>query len=166
MKTRKNKKNFFTAICVIHENKNDVKGVIKFTQKTRKSRVKINYEITGLKDGKHGFHIHEYGDLTDGCMSSCAHFNPFNKNHGGRNSKERHVGDLGNITSKNKLAKGYMYDKEISLNFKSKRCIIGRCVVVHADEDDLGKGGDEESLITGNAGKRVGCGVIGLGKKC
>ena len=37
MKTRKIKKNFFTAICVIHENKNNVKGVIKFTQKTKKS---------------------------------------------------------------------------------------------------------------------------------
>ena len=122
------------------------------------------HEIKGLANGKHGFHIHEYGDLTDGCMSSCSHFNPFHKNHGGRGSKERHVGDLGNITSINKLAKGVFYDNLISLDFKSKCCIVGRCVVVHKDRDDLGRGKDEESLKTGNAGKRLGCGVIGLRK--
>ena len=166
MKTKKNRKSILKSICVLHENKDNITGVIKFVQRTKKSRVKIEYEIKGLKNGKHGFHIHEYGDLTDGCMSSCAHFNPFNKKHGGKNSKERHVGDLGNIISKNKISKGVMYDKHISLDLKSRRCIIGRCVVVHADEDDLGKGGDDESLITGNAGKRVACGVIGLAKKC
>ena len=166
MKTKKNRKTNFKSICVFHENKDNITGIIKFTQRTKKSRVKIEYEIKGLKNGKHGFHIHEYGDLTDGCTSSCAHFNPFNKKHGGKNSKERHVGDLGNVISKNGVSKGIMYDKYISLDLKSRRCIIGRCVVVHADEDDLGKGGDEESLITGNAGKRVACGVIGLAKKC
>ena len=118
-----------------------------------------------MEDGKHGFHVHEYGDLTDGCMSACAHFNPFNKNHGGRHSEERHVGDLGNIESKNKVSKGYFYDDVISLDVKKINSIVGRAIVVHADEDDLGKGGDEESLKTGNAGKRLGCGIIGLCKK-
>ena len=68
--------------------------------------MKIDYEIKGLTDGKHGFHIHEYGDLTDGCASACAHFNPYKKEHGCLYSKERHLGDLGNVVSKNKLSKG------------------------------------------------------------
>lgn len=164
-KSKKNKKSKkIDAICVIHDNKENIRGIIKFTEKNKK--IKIEYEINGLKDGKHGFHIHQYGDLTDGCMSSCAHFNPFNCNHGGLKSKERHVGDLGNIISKNNVAKGIINDNLISLNMKSKCCIIGRCIVIHEDEDDLGQGVNDESLVTGNAGKRLCCGVIGLSKKC
>ena len=152
-------------ICVLHQNNNKVSGVINFTSKNNK--IKIDYNIKGLSDGKHGFHVHEYGDLTDECNSACAHFNPHNTKHGGRNSKERHVGDLGNIISKNNIAIGTFTDSIISLDFNSPNCIIGRAIVVHLKEDDLGKGKGEEkeeSLKTGNAGKRLACGVIGLTK--
>ena len=162
-KNRTLKKNTsLKAVCVLVGDKSNVKGIIKFSQINHK--VKINYHIEGLSNGLHGFHVHEYGDLTDGCTSSCSHFNPFNAEHGGPKSKIRHVGDLGNVKSKNGLAKGTIIDSLISLNLKSVCCIIGRCIVVHEDEDDLGKGGNEESKKTGNAGKRLACGVIGLCK--
>ena len=153
------------GICVLTNTQGNIKGNIEFIQK-EKEDVVIKVNISGLKPGKHGFHIHEAGDLTDSCSSACKHFNPYNKNHGGPDSKERHVGDLGNVTTKNGVTKGKFYDNYISLNPKSKCCIIGRCVVVHDKEDDLGQGGDEESLKTGNAGKRLACGVIGLQKRC
>jgi len=152
------------AVSVLAHNNNGIKGTILFTETSM--GLKIDYDIEGLSDGKHGFHIHEYGDLTDGCESACSHFNPFNKSHGGLNSIERHAGDLGNIVSKNKKSKGTILDKLLSLDFNKKTCIIGRMIIVHKDEDDLGLGGNAESLKTGNAGKRVACGVIGLKSNC
>ena len=67
----KENKNYTKCICVLHENNNKVSGVVKFSQKIGSDKVRVEYEIKGLANGKHGFHIHEYGDLTDGCMSSC-----------------------------------------------------------------------------------------------
>tara|TARA_R110002012_G_scaffold319529_1_gene540502 strand:- start:1525 stop:2223 length:699 start_codon:yes stop_codon:yes gene_type:complete len=157
------------AVAVLAPNDNGVKGEVRFIQE--KDTLHIDYEIKGLTDGEHGFHIHEYGDLTDGCDSACSHFNPYGVEHGGLDSEVRHLGDLGNITSKDKMAKGRLSTDTISLNMGQINCIVGRMIIVHADRDDLGKGGNAESLKTGNAGKRVGCGVIGLaentnGKKC
>lgn len=113
--------------------------------------------------GLHGFHIHEFGDNTNGCISAGAHFNPYTKEHGAPDSDVRHVGDLGNIEAGGDgVAKVNITDKVISL--EGDRSILGRTLVVHADQDDLGKGGHELSKTTGNAGARVACGVIGIAK--
>ncbi len=162
-KTQKNKIKH-DGICIFDSNDNGVTGFVRF--KKYIGKIKIEYEIMGLSDGEHGFHIHEYGDLSEGCKKACSHFNPTGEVHGGRDSKHRHIGDLGNIISENNVAKGSFYDQHISLDYKSKYCIIGRSVIVHEDRDDLGEGGDEESLKTGNAGKRLACGVIGITKRC
>lgn len=45
---------------------NDVSGVVKFTQATENDPVLIEANFTGLKPGKHGFHVHEFGDNTNG----------------------------------------------------------------------------------------------------
>lgn len=121
----------------------------------------MNGQLTGLKQGLHGFHIHEFGDNTNGCISAGPHFNPDKKEHGGPTDAERHVGDLGNVEANAEgIAKINIHDKQISLT--GPNSILGRTVVVHADPDDLGKGGHELSKTTGNAGGRLACAVIGL----
>ena len=138
------------------------KGTVKFTEVENKIRIDVN--LSGLKkNAKHGFHVHEAGDLTDKCTSMCAHFNPYGKTHGCPGMKERHVGDLGNLVTNGRgEAKYSFYDNVIKL--KGKANIIGRGLIIHADEDDCGRGGGD-SLITGNSGKRIACAVIGYSKE-
>jgi Cu-Zn family superoxide dismutase len=153
--------NLVSAIAVFNTKK--IKGIVRFTE-TREG-VLIDIDLSGLGKNKlHGFHIHQYGDVSDECNSMCSHFNPFNKNHGGPDSKERHVGDLGNLkTDATGCVKHKMVDNMIKLR-GSKSNIIGRGLIIHADEDDLGLGGFPDSLTTGHAGARIACSVIGYAK--
>ncbi|KAI3880785.1 hypothetical protein MKX03_034686 [Papaver bracteatum] len=137
-----------------------VNGTIHFTQEGD-APTNVTGTITGLKAGKHGFHVHALGDTTNGCMSTGPHFNPAGKVHGAPEDEERHAGDLGNLTvGEDGKVDVNIVDKQIPLT--GPNSIIGRAVVVHADPDDLGKGGHELSLTTGNAGGRIACGIIGL----
>ncbi|KAK1307259.1 Superoxide dismutase [Cu-Zn] 2 [Acorus calamus] len=121
----------------------------------------VKGKITGLSPGLHGFHIHSFGDTTNGCNSTGPHFNPLKKHHGAPSDEERHAGDLGNIyAGQDGVAEVCLKDLEIPLS--GPNSILGRAVVVHADPDDLGRGGHELSKTTGNAGARIGCGIIGL----
>lgn len=128
-----------------------VSGTVTFTSTEGGVRVQAN--LTGLPDGKHGFHIHQFGDCraTDG-TSAAGHFNPTEHPHSGPDSMERHMGDLGNIESDGETATLDYIDTEIDMSL-----ILGRGVIIHAAEDDL------TSQPTGNAGGRLGCGVIGVG---
>ncbi|CAA0837510.1 Superoxide dismutase [Striga hermonthica] len=150
------------AVAII-SGADNIKGYINFIQQPAGS-THIKGRITGLRTGLHGFHIHALGDTTNGCNSTGPHFNPLQKDHGSPLDDERHAGDLGNIVAdSDELCPTIVFIifcEQIPLT--GQHSILGRAVVVHADPDDLGKGGHELSKTTGNAGARVGCGIIGL----
>merc|ERR1712137_1093343 len=79
------------AVCVLLGE--TVKGVLHFEQQGAEA-VQIKGEVTGLTAGNHGFHVHEFGDYSNGCMSAGGHFNPANQQHGCPTASVRHVGDL------------------------------------------------------------------------
>ena len=145
------------AICVLTPTEgNNVKGTVTFTQTD--AGILIVADVEGLSEGKHGFHIHEFGDITksDG-TSTGGHFNPEDKEHAGPEDAVRHAGDFGNIIAdENGNAHYERVDSLIS--FKGVNNIIGRSIIIHEDEDDL------VSQPTGDAGGRVAHGVIGIGK--
>ncbi len=156
--------NNMKAVCVLDSqtNKKDVSGVV-YLEETNDNKTHIYGSVKGLKPGLHGFHIHEAGDISKGCDSACAHYNPYGHDHGGLTSKNRHVGDLGNIKAgKNGVANIDITDKLVKL--RGKYSVIGRSLVVHEDEDDLGLDNHDDSLTTGHSGKRLACGVIGYAK--
>ncbi|GBG26968.1 Superoxide dismutase Cu-Zn [Hondaea fermentalgiana] len=146
------------AVCVLRSG-DGVEGTVEFSSSG--SATRVTGTISGLKPGNHGFHIHMWGDLSNGCASTGGHFNPHGKTHGGPTSEVRHAGDLGNIVAdESGKAVVDITDKQIPL--EGPQSIIGRAVVVHAGEDDLGQGNNDESLKTGNAGGRVACGVVAM----
>lgn len=155
------------AVCIID---GKCKGTIEFEEYTvnKKNNIrhtKIKIHIKNLqKNSTHAIHIHESGDTRRGCSSLGSHYNPFNKTHGGHDDKIRHVGDLGNIVA-NKHGEVNMIINDDLIKLRGKYSVIGRSVVIHEGIDDLGKGGHIDSLTTGHAGKRMGCGVIGFGEK-
>merc|ERR1712070_817313 len=77
-----------------------VKGLVKLVQKND-GACRISAHIIGLTPGEHGFHIHQYGNLTEGCKTAGPHFNPDGNTHGGPTDDQanRHVGDLGNVVA-------------------------------------------------------------------
>ncbi|XP_062105156.1 superoxide dismutase [Cu-Zn], chloroplastic [Humulus lupulus] len=147
------------AVAVLKGNSN-VEGVVTLTQ-DGDGPTTVNVRITGLTPGPHGFHLHEFGDTTNGCISTGAHFNPNKLTHGAPEDEVRHAGDLGNIIANAEgVAEVTIVDSQIPLS--GPNSVVGRALVVHELEDDLGKGGHELSLTTGNAGGRLACGVVGL----
>ncbi|CAN1252869.1 Superoxide dismutase [Cu-Zn], chloroplastic [Linum perenne] len=134
-----------------------VEGVVTLTQEDD-GPTTVNVRITGLTPGPHGFHLHEYGDTTNGCISTGPHFNPNKLTHGAPEDEIRHAGDLGNIVANaDGVAEATIVDKQIPLT--GPNAVVGRAFVVHELADDLGKGGHELSLSTGNAGGRLACGM-------
>ena len=145
-----------TATCLLSPTEgNTAEGTVNFYKV--KGGVRVVVEMKGLTPGKHGIHIHEFGDCSAPDASSAGgHFNPDKDPHAGPMDKMRHEGDLGNIVA-DKNGVGHLDFVDSKLSFKGKNSIIGKSIVVHKGEDDL------KSQPSGNSGPRIACGVISEG---
>lgn len=153
-------KSMTDAVAVIRPTAgNNTTGWVRFSR-VDDNKVKVIAHVEGLPpNSSHGFHIHEFGDATaPDAMSTGSHFDPAGTGHHGKpEDATRHGGDMGNLTAN---AQG-VADLELTLTgvsiAKPMNSILGRAVIVHAKTDDFGQ-------PTGNAGGRIGVGVIGLAK--
>lgn len=132
----------------------DVLGEATFTQTA--DGMLIEVVMKNASPGEHGFHIHESGSCAEAGKAAGGHFNPDNVKHGlitEDGFENAHAGDLGNI----QIAEDGTGTKTISverLTFTEGNYAIGnRSVILHEQPDDFGQ-------PTGNAGGRIGCGII------
>lgn len=145
----------------IDAEKPQVTGQVLFRQYYSYGRLEAIFHLDGFLLGNNqsgrAIHIHELGDLSNGCDSTGGHYNPFRVNH------PRHPGDFGNFFPREgKIRK---YKPNLFATLFGPYSIMGRSIVIHEQEDDMGKGNNKASLENGNAGKRLACCVIGMGNK-
>src|ERR1051325_4040143 len=143
-------------VAVIHPTAgNKCSGVVRFTD--ARGKIEVAAELEGLNPGqKHAMHVHEFGDArgTDG-MKTGGHYNPEGHQHGLPDASMRPPGDLGNVQADASGKASYKITIDNASLVGVKNPIIGRGVIVHAKVDDGGQ-------PTGNAGPRIGVGVIGI----
>jgi Cu-Zn family superoxide dismutase len=144
------------AVAVVHATQgNKCHGTVQFTQDGAK--IKVVAHIQGLNPGqKHAIHVHQFGDCSaPDAVSAGGHYNPEGHQHGLPETAMRHAGDLGNLSADNEGKAHYEITVENISIAGVKNPIIGRAVIIHAKPDDGGQ-------PVGNAGARIGCGVIGI----
>lgn len=137
-------------------NNSNLAGEVVFTQED--GEVTMTALITGLQEGEHAIHIHEFGDcsMEDG-SSAGGHWNPTDERHGKWGDAEGyHKGDIGNFTTDaNGNGTITMTTDEWCIGCGDEdKDILGKSIIVHDGVDDF------TSQPAGNAGTRVGCGVI------
>ncbi|XP_022099112.1 superoxide dismutase [Cu-Zn]-like [Acanthaster planci] len=137
-------------------------GDINMRQRAVGGQMDVKVFLYGFMTPKsvHGIHVHTYGDLGNGCGSAGGHYNPGGNNHSAPYDKDRHMGDWGNIQVDDFGMVEHTFSDKVA-TLVGPNSILGRTIVIHIGEDDLGKGGTADSKTTGNAGGRLGCCVIG-----
>ncbi|SCW60530.1 superoxide dismutase, Cu-Zn family [Paenibacillus tianmuensis] len=134
-------------------------GTAKLTPAESGGGVRIELEAASLSPGPHGFHVHETGKCEAPDFTSAgAHFNPEARKHGLNNSEGPHTGDLPNLEADQQgKVKADFVAKQLTLEPgqpHSLRKPGGTAFVIHEKADDF------RTDPAGNAGGRIGCGVI------
>lgn len=135
----------------------NVTGWATFTERST-GGVAIVVHIENAPPGSHGLHVHEKGDCSAPDASSAGgHFNPGGMPHAGPTDMHRHAGDLGNITIESNGTGHLELVSDLLTVRPGPNSVVGKAVVFHEKTDDL------STQPTGNAGSRLGCGVVQMG---
>ncbi|MBC8041822.1 MAG: superoxide dismutase family protein [Rhizobacter sp.] len=129
-------------------------GRATFTEANGK--VTMLLEVENASPGAHAVHLHEKGDCSDDSAKAAGdHWNPTTMQHGKMDNGMSHSGDIGNITiGSDGKGRIEMTTDLWSVSSDAKKGIIGHSIIVHLKADDF------VSQPSGNAGGRIGCGVI------
>lgn len=118
--------------------------------------LRIDAQIVGAPPGYHGFHIHANGSCADGGMAAGGHFNPDGVPHGNLirdGFAQAHAGDLGNLAIALDGVGTYQAEVPGLSLVEGQYTIANHAVILHEKLDSYGQ-------PVGNAGGRIGCGVI------
>jgi Cu-Zn family superoxide dismutase len=132
-----------------------VSGTATFSDEGKKG-LKLVIDVKGAPPGPHAVHIHDKGDCSspDG-KSAGDHWNPTHSEHGKWGAEHHHLGDIGNLEVK---ADGTgtitLETDKWTAGGGGANDVIGHAIIVHGGVDDF------KTQPTGNAGPRIGCGVI------
>jgi superoxide dismutase, Cu-Zn family len=133
-------------------------GVVKFSQMPG-GKVLVEANISGLKpNSEHGFHVHEVADCSGDGTKTGAHFNPDGHPHNHPKEMARHAGAMFNLKTDANGVGVLKQEVDTITLADGKYSIIGKPLIVHRDPDDY------KSQPLGNAGPRIGCGLIALQK--
>ena len=133
------------------------------TLKDTPKGLKVTVRVDGVPPGTHGLHIHEQDACGDQGKAAGGHFNPAGAPHGflpKDRSTKAHAGDMGNIqVSRKGSGKATVVLPGVSLTGTGGTpSVDGRAIILHEKADDFGQ-------PVGNAGGRIGCGVITISDK-
>ncbi len=146
-----------TAQAVLTGTKPDtsVTGTIRFTERNGKVKMMLQVSVPFKANQSVAVHIHENGACGDMGKAAGGHWNPTMVNHGKWGNGNFHLGDIGNIKL-DARGNGSM-EMETSLwtiTGTGTNNILNKGIIVHGGTDDY------TSQPAGNAGTRIGCGVI------
>jgi Cu-Zn family superoxide dismutase len=128
-------------------------GMAVFTQNG--DTVHVVVDVVNAPEGVHAVHLHEKGDCSaPDATSAGGHFNPMKMEHGSPDAPTHHAGDFGNMTVGGEGHGHLELDSAMLTVTAGDHSVLGHAIVVHAKEDDM------HTQPTGNAGARLGCGVV------
>lgn len=133
-----------------------VNGLATF-ETTTDGKIKMTLDITvAAKANKMvAVHLHEHGDCGDNGKASHGHWNSTNSQHGKWGSASFHSGDIGNVKLDAKGKGTLTITTDLwTLGGKADKNILGKAMIVHGGVDDY------TTQPTGNAGSRIGCGLL------